>query len=142
MTVPGLGFLLAACGSSFSGTTLSQQVTSWAKTTSFSAEVSTVQGDIGRIDVVVGRDEAAALKTDCDVLVTDALIANQNLPTPDATLTTLLSNAYSVAGEAGHDCFSGAGGGTRLLARSTTERMTARRDVIKALARFDVVTTP
>jgi hypothetical protein len=137
---PALVLCLAACGTTFSGSTLSAQVTSWAQSTSFSSELSAVQGDIRRIDAV--GPQSASLKTDCAVLVNDALIANGNLPTPDLTLTNLLSTAYSVAGEAGHDCLSGAGAGTALLARSTSERTTARRDMIKALARFDTVTTP
>jgi hypothetical protein len=136
----GLGLLLAACGTTYAGSTLSQQVTSWATSTGFSAGVSTIQGDIRRIDADLRDTQTAALlKADCDVLVNDALMANQNLPTPDQTLTDLLSTAYSVAGEAGHDCL--AGEGSRLLAHSATERLTARRDLIKALARFDSVTT-
>ncbi len=50
-------------------------------------------------------------RTDCDVLVTDALVANQNLPSPDPTLTDLLGTAYSVAGDAGHRCLTTAGDG-------------------------------
>jgi hypothetical protein len=140
VTIPGLGLLLAACGSTFSGTTLSQQVTSWSTTAGFSASVSTLQGDIRRVDAV--QHDPADLPADCNLLVIDALSANQNLPTPDQTLTSLLSTAYSVAGDAGHSCLSGAGDGTRLLARSATERTAAQRDLIKALARFDAVTTP
>ncbi len=139
-TIPGLGLVLAACGSTFSGTTLAQQVTSWSTNSGFSASVSTLQGDIRRIDEV--QDDPAALPTDCNVLVIDALSANQNLPTPDQTLTGLLSTAYSVAGDAGHDCLSGAGDSSRLLALSATERTVARQDLVKALARFDSVTTP
>lgn len=135
VTVPGLGLLLGACGNTFSGSTLSEQVTNWASTAGLSASVTTLQGDIRRIDADTGP-AASALKTDCDVLVTDALSANENLPTPDQTLTNLLASAYSVAGDAGHDCFTGSD-----LARSATERVTARRDLIKALARFDTVTT-
>jgi len=134
--------LVAACGNTFSGSTLAEQVTNWAKSTMFSSEVSTVQGDIRRIDAVEATSHTTPLKTDCDVLVQDSLIANQNLPSPDPTLTDLLSTAYSVAGEAGHDCLTGAGGAPQLLARSARERDTARHDVIKALARFDAVTTP
>jgi len=140
-TVPGLGLLLAACGTTYAGTTLSEQLTSWATTTGLAAAVTTLQGDIRRIDTLGNNGRAPSLKADCDVLVTDALTASQNLPTPDQTLTGLLSTAYSVAGDAGHDCLSGAGDGTRLLARSATERVTAGRDLIKALARFDSVTT-
>jgi hypothetical protein len=138
--VLGPALLLAACGGTFSGSTLSQQVTNWAKSTSFSSELSTVQGDIRRIDAVVDQSEQGSLKTDCDLLVQDALMANQNLPSPDLKLTNLLSTAYAEAGEAGHDCLFGAGGG-RLLTRSVGERITARMDLIKALARFDSVTS-
>ncbi len=137
VTIPGLGLVLAACGSTFSGTTLAQQVTSWATTSGFSASVGTLQGDIRRIDAGA-ETTRPSLSTDCDVLVTDTLSANQNLPTPDQTLTNLLSAAYSVAGTAGHDCFSG-----RVTAPPTSpgrppSGQTARRDLIKALARFDV----
>ncbi len=136
VAVSGLGLLLAACGSTFSGTTLSQQVTSWAATAGFSASVSLLQGDLARIDAA----SDTALTTECNVLVYDSLSANQNLPTPDPALTTLLSTAYSVAGEAGHACLSGSSDGVR-RARSAAPRTAARRDLIKALARFDAVTT-
>lgn len=140
VTVPGLGFCLAACGSTTSGTTLAEQVSNWATSTGFSAQVATLQGDLRRIGPGAPGRSAGTLRTDCDVLVTDTLAANQNLPTPDLTLTTLLSDAYTAAGTAGRDCFSGAGGPSRLLARSISERTTARRDLIKSLARYDTVT--
>jgi len=143
--------LLAACGSTYSGSTLAQQVMSWAKSTGFSADVSTVQGDIRLVDSLSSGSQSAgsqsagsqakAIKTACAVLVQDTLTANGYLPTPDQTLTNLLSTAYSKAGAAGHDCYSGAGHENDPLSRSATERVTARHDLIKALARFDLVTT-
>jgi hypothetical protein len=139
VTLAGFGLGLAACGGTFSGATLSAQVTSWSKTAGLSASVSELQGDIRRIDAVASRP--ASMKTDCVVLVTDALTANGNLPSPDQALTNLLSKAYSVAGDAGHDCVAGAGATSMALARSAVERTTARMDLIKALARFDAVTT-
>jgi hypothetical protein len=146
VAIPGFALLLAACGSAYSGSTLAQQVTSWAKSTGFSAEVSTVQGDIRLVDSLSAGSQsagsqAADMKTACAVLVQDTLMANQNLPSPDETLTDLLSTAYSEAGVAGKDCLSGAGHESDLLSRSATERVTARRDLTKALARFDLVTT-
>jgi hypothetical protein len=142
VTVAGFGLVVAACGQTFSGTTLSAQVTNWASSSGFLSSVSTIQADIRRIDVVVENPKAPPLKADCDVLVNDTLMANQNLPSPDLTLTDSLATAYSEAGNAGRDCLSGAGKAGRLLARSATERVTARRDLIKALARYDAVTTP
>ncbi len=140
-TIPGLGLVLAACGHSFSGTTLSEQVTNWETSSSptLSASVSDIQGDIRRIDASKS-DPPKPLPAECEVLVTDVLTANQNLPTPDQTLTDLLAKAYADGGDAGHDCDSGAS--VRQLARSATERATTRRDLIKALARVDQVTAP
>jgi hypothetical protein len=141
LTGPGLGLVLAACGTSFSGSTLAQQVSNWASSSSptLSASMSAIQGDIRRIDAVPS-DPPKPSPADCDLLVTDALNANENLPSPDQTLTDLLSKAYTDAGDGGHDCISGAS--ARQLRRSTTERAAARRDLIEALARFDAVTSP
>jgi hypothetical protein len=140
VTIPGLGLALAACGSTFTGNTLAEQVSNWATSTGFSTQVEVLQADLRRIGPAAPGRSPGSLKTDCDVLVTDTLAANQNLPSPDLTLTTLLSDAYTAAGTAGHDCFSGAGGSSPLLARSLTQRTTARRDLIKSLARYDAVT--
>lgn len=141
VTLPGLGFVLSACGPTFPGATVAQQLTGWAHSTGFTAQVTLIQGDLARIDRLTPRRDPGTLRTDCDVLVTDTLAANQNLPTPDQTLTDRLSTAYGAAGLAGHDCFSGAGGSTPFLTRSTSLRVTARRDLIRALARYDAVTT-
>jgi hypothetical protein len=138
VTLAGLGFVLSACGGSGSGKTLAAQVNSWASTAGFSASVSHIQSDLRQIDA--GAARPAAIATYCTVLVTDALSANGNLPTPDQSLTNLLSTAYSEAGDAGHDCSAGAGSGSKLLARSATERVKARMDLIRALARFDAAT--
>jgi hypothetical protein len=139
VALAGLGFVLSACGGTGSGKTLDAQVTNWASTAGFSASVSHLQADLRQIDAGAGRP--ATIATYCTVLVTDALIANGNLPTPDQSLTNLLSTAYSEAGDAGHDCAKGAGSGSRLLSRSTAERVKTRMDLIRALARFDAVTT-
>jgi hypothetical protein len=139
--IPGFALMLAGCGPSGAGTTLAQQVTNWATSTGFPAAARGLRGDITNIEKAPAGLPAKALRTYCDVLVTDALSANQNLPSPDRTLTELLSTAYTAAGTAGRDCFSGAGGDTQLLAHSATERTQAGRDLIKAQARYEFVTS-
>lgn len=132
----GGGLLLSACSSS--GATLPQQVGTWARTTGFSGVLSTLREDLAHVDEI-GDHDGASLRTACDVLVTDTLDANQQLPSPDGQLTTLLAGAYAAAANAGHDCFSGAGGDTALLARSASERAHARTGLIEAEARYDAV---
>ncbi len=129
--------VLASCGSPFPGATLGQQVHSWAVTTGLSASLSTLRGDARRIGEVEARHDAAGLRTDCDVLVNDALSANQNLPSPDATLTRILSAAYASASTAGRHCLDGAGGDRSLLASSASELAAAASGWVKAEARLD-----
>jgi len=128
---------LASCGSPFPGSTLGQQVHSWAVTTGLAGSLSTLRGDARRIALVETRHDPAGVRTDCDVLVDDALGANQNLPSPDGTLTRILSAAYAAASAAGRHCLDGAAGNRTLLARSAAELSSATSGYVKAEARLD-----
>ena len=75
VTLAVVALLSVACGGTFTGATLSAQVTNWSTSSGLSAALRELQGDIRRIDAVAGRP---AMKTDCVVLVTDALMANGN----------------------------------------------------------------
>jgi hypothetical protein len=141
--VVGAGVLLAACGGQFSGSTVAEQTTSWARQTGFLAAIGSLHDDLARVAQAIRQgDPPPSLRTDCDVLVTDALSANQNLPAPDDTLSKSLSQAYSTAADAGRDCLRGAGTHlSPLLARSGIERARAQVELVEAEARFDSVTT-
>jgi hypothetical protein len=128
---------LASCGSPFPGATLGQQVHSWALSTGLSASIRTLRGDARRIALVETRHDPTGVRTDCDVLVNDALSANQNLPAPDATLTRILSAAYAAAASGGRHCLDGAGGNQVLLTRSAAELSVAASGYVKAEARLD-----
>jgi hypothetical protein len=132
---------LASCGSTspFPGSTLGQQVHSWATTTGLAASLSTLRGDARRIATVEARHDSAGVRTDCDVLVNDALGANQNLPSPDATLTRILSAAYANASAGGRHCLSGAAGNRALLDSSAAELHSAASGYVKAEARLDAI---
>jgi hypothetical protein len=71
------------------------------------------------------------------VLVTDALSANQQLPTPDDALTHLLSSAYESAATAGRQCFSGV---TAQVTAATRARR-ADAELVRAQARYDSLTS-
>ncbi|HTZ07424.1 MAG TPA: hypothetical protein VMB72_00035 [Acidimicrobiales bacterium] len=129
--------LLGACGSPYPGATLGQQVSSWASTTGFAAGLRTLRADAGRVARLEAAHDPAALRTGCDVLVNDALAANQNLPTPDATLTATLTAAYQAAAAGGRDCLAGAGGDGTLLGRARGELAAAAADEVRAQARMD-----
>jgi hypothetical protein len=133
------GLVLASCGSPYPGTTLGQQVQSWARSTGLAGGLSALRGDAARIAQVEARGAPAAVRTDCDVLVNDALTANQNLPAPDDTLTGVLSAAYSAAAAAGKRCGAEAGDGQGLSARASAELAAAAAGYVKAEARLDAL---
>jgi hypothetical protein len=135
----GAMVVLASCGSPFPGRTLGQQVHSWATTTGLAASLTTLRADAQRIAAVEVRHDPAGVRTDCDVLVNDALSANQNLPSPDAALTSVLSAAYASAAVAGRHCLDGAGGDAALLGSARTELAAAQSGYVKAEARLDVL---
>ena len=78
------------------------------------------------------------MRTACDVLVTDSLADNEQLPTPDSHLTLDLSRAYGSAADAGRACFEGSGAGTQEPS-ADTERVRAVSELVVAEARYDSV---
>ena len=128
--------VLASCGSPFPGRTLGDQVHSWATTTGLAGSLSTLRADARRVAELEARHEPVAVRTDCDVLVNDALNANQNLPSPDATLTKILSDAYASASAGGRLCLLGT---MDDQARAAADLATAASGYVKAEARLDAL---
>ncbi|MDE3086862.1 MAG: hypothetical protein KGJ77_08865 [Acidobacteriota bacterium] len=130
LSVLGAGLVLAGCAGRG---TPSQQVRAWAAASGWDATLRQLQGDLAKV-AALGPDSASpARRTLCDVLVTDALAANEQLPTPDDRFTRLLSGAYTSAATAGHHCFSGGDG----LAEAPAEARGAARTLLEADARYD-----
>ena len=131
----GAGLALAGCGGS-SGTP-AQQVRSWVASTGWQATLRQLRGDLAKVAAVGPGTAAPARRTLCDVLVTDALSANEELPTPDGRFTALLSSAYTGAARAGHHCYAGGAA----LAAAPAEARGAARALLEADARYDEVTS-
>jgi hypothetical protein len=122
-TVMAIGsLLLAGCTLDPSGSPASQ-LSGWMTTSDGGAAIGQVEVDSANIDLALARhDPPSAIKTVCALLTTDAQTAIGNLPTPNATLTDDLNNAYEDAAAAGNDCYNGSGGASSLLSRSAKER--------------------
>ncbi len=132
------GAFAMACSSQYSGT-LAQQVNEWSTMTQFPSEASALQDDYQNFNELGAHLAPGVLRTYCDVMVTDALNANQNLPTPDTQVTDLLSDAYNLFGESGRNCLSGANGNTALLGRAQSQRVAGAHQLIKARAVIDAL---
>jgi hypothetical protein len=100
----------------------------WVSGTGFGADIGTLMADNARIPKVAPNG-SGALHAACGTLVTDAEMANTELPAPDPEVTDLLYKAYGLEGTAGNECYNAASS-KQLLAE-------AERNAIKAEALYN-----
>ena len=141
-TVVGAALGLVACASPYPGSTVAQQAQSWARATGFASAVSTLEDDAQRVRAEGATADTGGLRTVCDVLVTDALRANGDLPAPDDQLSSILTAAYRAAVTAGRGCLHGAGAPRGLGPRVTSDLADAQSGYVKAQARLDLLELP
>jgi hypothetical protein len=103
----------------------------WVSGTSFGEDIGTLIADNARISKVVPNG-TGALHAACGTLVTDAEMANTELPSPDPQVTDLLTKAYGLEGTAGNQCYDAGTTNQQLLAQSA-------RSAIKAEALYNEV---
>ncbi|HWF16382.1 MAG TPA: hypothetical protein VG244_09400 [Acidimicrobiales bacterium] len=103
----------------------------WVSGTSFGEDLGTLVADNARITKVIPNG-VGALHAACGTLVTDAEMANTELPAPDPEVTELLTKAYGLEGTAGNQCYDAGTTNRQLLAESA-------RNAIKAEALYNEV---
>jgi hypothetical protein len=132
---------LAACAGPDEQGSASQRMKAWSSSTEFGGSIATLRADSARIaQVVADRSGTGAIHADCALLLQDAGAANDNLPTPDTTVTNQLSNAYADEGSAANDCYNAGTTNAKLLARSARERAQADALLAQALERVQSIT--
>lgn len=118
-----------------------QQLRAWVSATGLGQSIGTVVGDAARVRVAVDEHKGTGvLHTDCGVMLTDAQSGNGELPTPNGELTQLLSSGYTLAYEAGTDCYNSGSTDAKLLARATKERIQAEAKLQEAVTLVDQLT--
>jgi hypothetical protein len=136
-----LPVLLSACAGAEQSGTPAHRVSTWVSGAGAGPAIGAVQADIASVDkVLANHSSSGVIRTVCALLANDASAGNNNLPTPDAQLTTALENGYQVEYSAGNDCYSGASGNATLLRRSANERRQGAADLVKAVQRITAVT--
>jgi hypothetical protein len=128
MTVVALA--LTSCAGADQVGSPAHRMSVWVSGTGFGEDIGTLVADNARI-AKVAPNGAGALHAACSTMVNDAEMANSSLPSPDPTVTALLTQAYGLEGAAGNDCYDGASN-HKLLVR-------AEREAIKADALYDEV---
>lgn len=121
--------------------TPAQQLRTWVANVQLGQSIGTLTGDDRNVvRALAHHQDTNALHTVCAVLYEAAQTANDNLPSPDTTVTQTLARAYSLEYDAGQACYRGAGGNAALLAESATDRSRALVLLQRVLARVDRVT--
>ncbi len=119
-----VALVLGGCAGQEASGTPAQQISTWMGAGGGGSAIGNVEVDSRNIDLALSKHNApAAIRTVCALLSNDAQTGIGNLPTPDTRLTTALDDAYVDATSAGDDCYNGADGNSRLLARSAAERL-------------------
>jgi len=142
-TAAGLAVLVVAgglggCAGQEQSGTPAQRVSTWMGGGGGSG-IGNVEVATRNVDLALSQhNSAAAIREVCSLLSNEAQTSIGNLPAPDDQLTNQLDAAYMVATSAGDDCYHGASGDSRLLARSATERA---RSLAELAAAVDYVRT-
>jgi hypothetical protein len=133
----GLGLVLTAsvaltsCAGADQQGSAAHRMSVWVKGTGFGQDIGTLVADNARVPKVVPNG-TGAVHAACDTMVTDAAMANSELPSPDPEVTDLLTQAYGLEGAAGNQCYDAGATDKTLLAKSA-------RNAIKAEALYGQV---
>jgi hypothetical protein len=129
--VTGCALTLTSCAGADQEGSAAHRMSVWVSGTSFGEDIGTLLADNARVpeDVANGT---GAVHAACGTLLTDAEMANTNLPSPDPDVTDLLTQAYGLEGTAANDCYDAGATDKKLLTQS-------EHDAIKAEALYDQV---
>jgi len=116
---------LGGCAGQEQSGTPAQRITTWIDGGGGSG-IGNVEVASRNVDLALSQHNSpAAIREVCALLSNEAQTSIGNLPAPDDSLTNQLNAAYVEATTAAGDCYNGAAGNSRLLARSATERKRA-----------------
>ena len=123
---------LGGCAGQEQSGTPAQRMRTWVLGAG-GAGIGNVNVALRNVDLALSKHNSpAAIREVCALLSNDAQTAIGDLPAPDDQVTNQLNKAYMVATTAAGDCYGGAAGDARLLARSATERVRAASLLIDA----------
>ena len=117
-----VGLLLGGCAGQEQSGTPSHRVMTWMNAVGGSG-IGNVEVAARNVDLAISQHNSpGAIREVCDLLSSEAQTSIGNLPAPDDQLTNQLNTAYMEATAAGDDCYDGASGNAKLMARSAAER--------------------
>jgi hypothetical protein len=130
--------VLTSCAGADQEGSPAHRMSVWVDGTGLGGELGTLVADNARI-AKVAPNGAGALHAACSTMINDAEMANSSLPSPDPTVTDLLTQAYGLEGTAGNQCYDGASDPKKL---AEAERNGIKADALyqEALQRIRAIT--
>lgn len=129
---------LTACAGADQRGSPAHRMSVWVSGTGFGGDIGTLVADNARI-AKVAPSGAGALHAACSTMINDAEMANSSLPSPDPTVTELLTRAYGLEGTAGNECYNAASN-PKLLEESQREAIKAEALYEEAIQRIRAIT--
>jgi hypothetical protein len=127
--------VLTSCAGADQQGSASHRMSVWVSGTGLGQDIGTLVADNARVPKVVPNG-TGAVHAACSTLVTDAEMANGELPAPDPVVTDLLTQAYGLEGTAGHQCFDAGATDKMLLAKSARNGIKAEALYAQVLQRI------
>ena len=133
-----LGAGVASCAGEDQMGSPAHRLSVWVRGTGLGEDIGTLVADNARIPKVVPNG-TKAVHAACGTMEDDADTANDELPTPDPTVTDWLSTAYGLEGTAATDCYNAGSTNKKLLAKA--EASAKRADLLyeRALIRIQSI---
>ena len=129
------GLALTSCAGADQQGTAAHRMSVWVNGTGLGQDIGTLVADNARVPKVVPNG-SGAVHAACSTLVTDAAMANQELPAPDPDVTDLLTQAYGLEGAAGNQCYDAGSTDKTLLAKSMRNAIRAEALYAQVLQRI------
>ena len=118
-----------------------QRLGSWVSSTNLGQDVGTLEGDGASVRrAIAAHEDITAVHTVCAAMANDAQTYNDDLPSPDSTLTGLLARAYALEYDAAESCYHASSPGSRLLSVSAGDAVEAAGLFRRALVRVRLLT--
>ena len=138
LALPAAALVLASCAGADQEGSAAHQMSVWVSGTGFGQDIGTLIADNARVpeDVANGT---GAIHAACGTLLNDAEMANTELPSPDPTVTDLLTRAYGLEGTAANDCYGAGTTNKELLSTSYRDGVKAQALYREALERIRAI---
>ena len=131
-----LGVGAASCAGEDQVGTPAHRMSEWVSGTALGEDIGTLVADNARVPK---ETSTGAMHAACGTMEDDADTANDELPTPDPTVTDWLSDAYGLEGTAATECYDAGTTNKSLLEKA--EAAAAKADVLyeRALIRIQSI---